>query len=104
MGKCLFNRYSLPGKCEKNFLATISHPASQSNGNRNVLNQFFTFFHESEIIGTRSIPFQEGKFRDMLTSPFALSPATTDLKDFVVAGCKHPFHADFRGGVKKPCA
>jgi hypothetical protein len=39
----------------------------------------------------------------MLTSSFSLSPATTDLKNLLIACGQHTLHAEFRGGMKEPC-
>jgi hypothetical protein len=66
------------------------------------LNESLALLHQIPVVAVRTIPFQKGKLREVLPSPFSFSPAPADLKDLLISRGEHALHTKFRRSVQKP--
>jgi len=64
--------------------------------------QMLTLFHQIKVVGPGSIPFQEGKLRQVQATSFPAPEAFANLIDLVPSGRDQPLHTDFRRRMKEP--
>jgi hypothetical protein len=66
------------------------------------LDKILAFLHQFQIVTTRPVPLQEGKFGYVLTPSFSVSPAPADLEDLLISCSEHSLHTKFRRSMEKP--